>query len=121
MGDARWHSKGSWVKVKVTQSCPTLCNPMDCTAHGTLQAGMLEWVAIAFSRGPSQPRDQTGVSHIAGRFFTSGATGKPPLENKCVVFVLSSGLSRVRICLVVQLLKNQQVGFLLPRHQENPL
>ena len=61
-------------KVKVTQSCPTLCDPMDCTVHGILQARILEWVAFPFSRGPSQPRDQTQVSHIAGRFSTSWVT-----------------------------------------------
>ena len=59
------------VKVKVTQLCPTLCNPMDYTVHGTLQARLLEWVAFPFSRGSSQPRDRTQVSHIAGRIFTS--------------------------------------------------
>ena len=37
------------MKVKVTQSCPTLCNPVDCTAHGILQARILEWVAFPFS------------------------------------------------------------------------
>ena len=58
------------VKVKVTQSCPTLFDPMDYTVHGILQARILEWVAIPFSRGSSQPRDQTQVSHIAGGFFT---------------------------------------------------
>ena len=58
------------VKVKVTQSCPTLCDPMDYTVHGILQARILEWVAVPFSRGSSQPRDQTQVSHIAGGFFT---------------------------------------------------
>ena len=45
------------VKVKVAQSCPTLCNPMNYTVHGTLQARVLEWVAFSFSRGSSQPRD----------------------------------------------------------------
>ena len=43
-------------KVKVTQSCPTLCNPMDYTVRGILQARILEWVAFPFSRGSSQPR-----------------------------------------------------------------
>ena len=57
--------------VKVAQSCLTLCNPMDYTVHGILQAIILEWVAVPFSRGFSQPRDQTQASHIAGRFFTS--------------------------------------------------
>ena len=59
------------VKVKVTQLCLTLCDPMDYTVHGILQARILEWVAIPFSRGSSQPRDQTQVSLIAGQFFTS--------------------------------------------------
>ena len=61
------------VKVKVNHSCPTLCDPMDCV-HGILQARILEWVAFPFSRGYSQARDQTQVSHIAGGFFTSWAT-----------------------------------------------
>ena len=47
---------------------------MDYTVHGILQARILEWVAFPFSRASSQPRDQTQVSHIAGRFFTSWAT-----------------------------------------------
>ena len=54
--------------VKVAQSCVTLCNP-----HG-LQARILEWVAILFSRGSSQSRDQSQLSLIAGRFFPSWAT-----------------------------------------------
>ena len=58
------------VKVKVAQLCPTLWDPMDCTVHGILQATILEWVAVPFSRGPSQPRDRTQVSRIAGGFFT---------------------------------------------------
>ena len=57
------------VKVKVAQSCLTLCNPMDYTVHGILQARILEWVAFPFSRGSSQPRDRTQVSRLAGRFF----------------------------------------------------
>ena len=72
----------SWSEVKwseVTQSCPTLCNPVDCSPPGSsvpgiLQARILEWVAISFSRGSSQPRDQTQVSCIAGRHFNLWAT-----------------------------------------------
>ena len=56
--------------MKVAQSSPTRCNPMDYIVHGILQAGILEWVAVSFSRGSFQPRDRTQVSHIAGRFFT---------------------------------------------------
>ena len=46
------------------------CSPPGSSVHGTLQARILEWVAISFSRGSSQPRDQTWVSHMAGRLFT---------------------------------------------------
>ena len=56
--------------LTIAQSCPTLCDPMDYTGHGILQARILEWVAFPFSRGSSQPRDQAQVSRIAGRFFT---------------------------------------------------
>ena len=63
-------------EVKVVQSCPTLCDPMNYTVHGIFQARLLEWVAFPFSRGSSQPRDQTQVSHIAGRSFTSWAARK---------------------------------------------
>ena len=58
-------------KVKGAELCPTLCNPMDYTLHGILQARLLEWVAVPFSRESSQPWDQTQASRIAGRFFTS--------------------------------------------------
>ena len=64
----------AWFWVKVAQSCPTLYNSKDDTFHGILQARILEWVAFPFSRGSSQPRDQTQVSLIAGGFFTSWAT-----------------------------------------------
>ena len=60
--------------MKVAQLCPTLCDPVDYTVHGILRAKILEWVAVLFSRGSSQPKDQTQVSHIAGGFFTSRAT-----------------------------------------------
>ena len=53
------------VKVKLDQSCATLCKPMDYTVHGTLQARILEWAAILFSGGSSQPRDRTQVSRTA--------------------------------------------------------
>ena len=59
------------MKVKVAQACPTLCDLMEYTVHGILQARILEWVALPFSRGSSQPRDRTQVSYIAGGFFTS--------------------------------------------------
>ena len=63
--------KGS--EVKVTQLCPTLCDPMYYWVHDIPQARILEWVVIPFSRGSSQPRDRTQISHIAHGFFTSWA------------------------------------------------
>ena len=68
--------RGLGENVKVSQSCPTLWDPRDYTVHGILQARILEWVAFPFSSGSSQPRNQTGVSCIAGRFFTE-LSGKP--------------------------------------------
>ena len=67
------------VQCLVAHSCPTLCHLMDysppgSSIHGILQATILEWLAIPFSRGSSQLRDQTQVSCIAGRFFTVWAT-----------------------------------------------
>ena len=64
-------AQGAW-KWKFLST--TLCDPMDNTVHGILQARILEWVAFPFSRGPSQPRDRTQVSRIAGGFFTSWVT-----------------------------------------------
>ena len=65
-GEVKW--------MKVTQSCLTLCNPMDYTVHVIIHARILEWVAVFFSRGSSQPGDGIQVSCIAGRFITSWAT-----------------------------------------------
>ena len=59
------------MKVKVTQLYLSLCDLMGYRVHGILQARILEWVAIPFSRGSSQPRDQTQAFRIAGKFFTS--------------------------------------------------
>ena len=89
-----WHNKGGStyihiylkdnIRVKLLdQLCPTLCDPLDCSppgssVHGILQARILEWVAIFFSRGSSWPRDQTQVSRIAGRLFTIWATSEAP-------------------------------------------
>ena len=58
--ESRWVVSNSW-------------DPMDYRVYGILQARIVEWVAFPFSRGSSQPRDQTQVSHIAGRFFTNWA------------------------------------------------
>ena len=85
MGDGRdWNLPS---EVKVAQSCLTLFNPMDCTVHGILQARILGWVAVPFSRC-SQPRDWTQISHIAGGFFTSWATRKA-LKLACFALIFS--------------------------------
>ena len=73
-----WDSQ-VWVCVLATQSCdPTDCSPPDSSVRGILQARILEWVAIPFSRGSSQPRDQAQVFCIADRFFTVWATREAP-------------------------------------------
>ena len=84
---------------EVAQSCPTLCNPMDCSppgssVHAILQARILEWVAISFSSGSFRPRDWTQVSHIAGRCFNLWATREAHM--KCLL--LLSHFSCVRLC-----------------------
>ena len=79
-------------KVKwseVTQSCLTLCNPMDCSPlgssiHGIFLARVLEQVAISFSRGSSRSKDRTQGSHIVGRHFTIWATREDKKERKFV-------------------------------------
>ena len=68
---------------EVTQSCPTLCDPMDyslpgSSIHGILQARVLEWVAFSFSRRSSRPRDWSWISHIVGRCFDIWATREAP-------------------------------------------
>ena len=84
-----WTSGSSWFKYywslsesEVAQSCPTLCDPVDCSlpgpsVHGIFQGRILEWVAIFFSRRSSWPRDWTQVSLIVGRHFTIWATVVP--------------------------------------------
>ena len=69
-----WFGKIPWRRERlssVTQSCSTLCDPMDYSVHGILQVTILEWVAFPFSRGSSQTRDETRISYIAGGFFTN--------------------------------------------------
>ena len=73
-----------WVS-QVAQSWPTLCDPTDfslpgSSTHGIFQARILAWVAIPFSRGTSQPRDQTWLCRIVGRRFTVWATREAPME-----------------------------------------
>ena len=83
------------IVVLVTQSCPTLCDPMDCrlpgsSVHGILQVRILEWVAIPFSRGSSQPKNRTQVSCMTSRFFTIWATR----EALCVSWVISKARNK---------------------------
>ena len=77
----------------VTQSCWILCDPMDCSppgssVHGILQARILEWVAIPFSRGSSRPRDRTLVSPITGRFFTVWTSREAHLKLLALTYCL---------------------------------
>ena len=82
-----------WSEVKVAQSCPTLCDPMDYTVHGILQARILECVAFPFFGGSSQPRDRTQISYAVGGFFTSWATREAPTTVKVKV---------AQLCLTLQ-------------------
>ena len=63
--------------MNVTQWCPTLCHPMDCAVHGILQARILEWVTFPFSRGSSQPRDQTRSPALQADSLPAEPQGKP--------------------------------------------
>ena len=83
------------LNVKVAQLCLTLCNSVDYRVHGILQARILEWVDLSFSRGSSKPRNQTGVSCIAGKFFTNWAIREALSKAKCV-------LIPQRLCLVLK-------------------
>ena len=70
--ESLWKSLGHESESEVAQSCPTLCDPVDCSppcssVHGILQARVLEWVAISFTRGSSWPRDRTQVSCIVSK------------------------------------------------------
>ena len=81
--------------MKIIQSYSTLCDPMDFTVHGILQARMLEWVAVPFSKGSSQPRDRTLVSRIAGGFFTSWATREAHVLYEVLLFFFQNKYSGV--------------------------
>ena len=93
------HQSFHWkVKVKVTQLCLTLCDPMDYTVHGIHQVRRLEWVAFPFSRGSSQCRDWTQVSRIASGFFTSWAIRGSPHASKVVLKILQARLQQPVNC-----------------------
>ena len=98
-----FHSNPKESESEVVQLCPTLCDPMDCSlpsssVHEIFQATILEWTAISFSRGSSQPRDQTQVSRIVGRcFYRLSHQGSPitkkgnakECSNYCTVALIS--------------------------------
>ena len=83
---------------EVAQSCPTLCDPMDCSlpgysVHGIFQAIVLEWIAISFSKGSSQPRDWTRVSRIVDRCLTVWATRE--VLGKCSIYFLLTATENI--------------------------
>ena len=95
------------VKVLFAQLCLILCDPIDCSppgssVHGILQARILEWVAISFSRGSSRPGVQPQVFCIAGRFFTFSATREALLSYLQVWCLYSSHCNQIsfyKLCL----------------------
>ena len=109
--------------VLVAQSCLTLCDPMNSSppgssVHGILQERILEWVAIPFSRGSSQPRDQTWVSCIILRFLLSEPPGKPIHEKLSSCFFI---LSRT-MCIIYRLFISWKFDkTLLKNHLAHPL
>ena len=86
-----------WERVKkaailITQSRPSLCDPMDysplgSSVHGILQERIMEWVVMPSVMGSSQPRDQTQVSHIAGRFLPYDPPGKAQESRDLPIFI----------------------------------
>ena len=113
-GDAGWiplwgRSPGEVKWSEVAQLCPTLCDPVDCSppgfVYGILQARILEWVSIPFSRGSSRPRDQTQFSCIAGRDFNLWVTREAwspgegngnPLQYSCQGNPMNRGASELQ-------------------------
>ena len=73
-----WQTERRWGSL----SPAPLCDPMDCTVHGILQARTLEWAAFPFSRGSPRPRNRTRVSCTAGGFFTNWAIRETPQMQK---------------------------------------
>ena len=105
------HLEPDILESEVIQSCPTLCNPMDCSligssVHGVFKVKILEWVAISFSRRSSQSRDQTQVSRIVGRHFTICATREAiPVE---LSQILKDDAMKVLHSICQQIWKTQQ-------------
>ena len=116
-----WYKNWWWCfNHSVVSDC---CDAMDCSppgssVHGILQARILEWVAIPFSRGSSQPRDRTHVSCIAGRFFTAEPPGKTHITELLLLLLLSR-FSHVRLCATPETAAHQaplSLGFSRQEH-----
>ena len=90
-----WEEPESEVKVRVAQSCLALCNRMDYTVHGILQARILEWVALPFFRGSSQPRNRSRVSDCRRTLYQLRHRGRPRIL-EWVTYPFSSGSSQPR-------------------------
>ena len=96
-----WVKLSKVVKVKRSRSVlsdsfdPMDCSPPGSSVHGILQAGILEWVAISFSRGSSRPRGRTWVSHIVGRCFTVRATSGPFINIQLMLTAVSPNVDSV--------------------------
>ena len=115
-----------WVS-EVAQSCPTLCDPMDCSLsgssiHGIFQAIVLEWVAISFSRVSSRLRDRTWISLIIDRCFTiwatrEGGTEPGPYTFYCILFLAQVwNVIGAHICHVFLKINSSILFPLLPLH-----
>ena len=103
---------GNSVYAKSLQSCKAFCDSMDCRllgsfVHGILQARVLEWVPISSSRRSSWPRDQTCISCIAGRFFTT----EPPGKHKGWLYYV---LNSVAGCLLLKEYIHCKINFFMP-------
>ena len=106
------------VKVLVVQSCPTLCDPMDCSPPGSsvggiLQARILQWVAMPFSRVSSLPRDGTWVSWIVGRFFIIWATREAYKYIKVIYKLIVNVVLHIKINFCCNTLLNTMFQFSL--------
>ena len=91
--------------MKVAQSCLTLCDPIGYTAHGILQASILELVAFPFTRGSSQPREWTGLLHCRRILYQQSHKGSPINAQKCI-----NGFRQVYLFHII-VLSSQGYGF----------
>ena len=97
--------------MKVTQLCPTLCNLMDYTLLGILQARILEWVAIPFSRGSSQPRDQPRSPALQGDSLAAEPPGKPKITIRLSFINLLQLSKTYQLKIFGQFLVNTMISF----------